>query len=187
MDNNQNIQWPSDLDSFRYQITFDFITTLAQYMKSKKITQKMLAQKLKVTEGRVSQVFNNPGNFTLQSMVEWAHAAGIKPSVILYDDDDPNYRKAPVYAGAFVKLWEIHDKPKDFEDIQAIDKLCGDCRIRKNLCYGMKDLGTVEQLPIEKAKIIPFEVKRTERPKWETSDIENNQDDGYSSTTLNAV
>ncbi len=174
MSNNQQIQWPNDLKSFRYQITFDFVTSLSHRMKLKNITQKKLAQKLGVTEGRISQVINNPGNFTLQSMVEWAHAVEMKPSVILYDDKDPNYQKPPVYADAFVQLWDIHGKPHNFGDIQAIRDLCSQCERRINLSLDMQDL---EQTVKHKARSVKIEKERNiSGEKWKINPHDGKDD-----------
>jgi hypothetical protein len=41
----------------------------------------------------------------------------MKPSIVLYDDDDTSHEKAPVYAGVFSDLWEKHGKPHNYSDI----------------------------------------------------------------------
>ena len=52
-------------DAFVYRIASDFIVQLEKKMDGQ-VNQSDLAKRLGVSKGRVSQVFNNPGNLTLK-------------------------------------------------------------------------------------------------------------------------
>src|SRR5215471_12865771 len=84
---------------FVYRISFDFVAQLRAKLEDEKITRSEFAKSVRVSESRVSQVFNNPGNLGLESMSRFAHAAGMKIAIVAYDDGDPENAKGPVNAG----------------------------------------------------------------------------------------
>lgn len=104
----------SSVDGFLYRIGFDFVRQIEQSLNAAKMSQADLAKALGVTEGRVSQILNNPGNITLRKMIEYARALKRKVSVITYNDGDPRNRKGPIAAEVFVSCWERAGKPADF-------------------------------------------------------------------------
>jgi plasmid maintenance system antidote protein VapI len=53
---------------------FDFVTYVSSRLESGGVTQADLALRLGVTEGRVSQMLNAPGNLTLKQIVRLAWA-----------------------------------------------------------------------------------------------------------------
>lgn len=103
-----------DVENFVYRIGFDFVTYVSAQLETGTFTQATLADRLGVTEGRVSQILNNPGNLTLKQIVKVARALGRKVSVIAYDDDDPTNDNGPISAGVFLACWERVGKPLDF-------------------------------------------------------------------------
>lgn len=106
---------------FAYRIASDFIEQLREKIKGKG-AQKRLAKKLNVSPGRISQVLNNPKNLTLETMVEWARALGLKISVIAYDDDDKKNERGPINAEIFRLCWEHAKKPADMWEFQENTK-----------------------------------------------------------------
>jgi transcriptional regulator with XRE-family HTH domain len=88
-------------------------------MERSKISQAALAGKLGVSEGRVSQVLNNPGNLTLKKIVEYARALGRKVSIVAYNDGDPDNRDGPVDAEIFATCWANAGKPTDHFALQG--------------------------------------------------------------------
>jgi len=115
MGNELNItdkHWTSwSTENYLYRIAADFIRQLEKAMESQGLTQAMLAQRLNVTEGRVSQVLNNPGNLTLKNIVKYASAVGLKVSVVAYRDVDLN---GPVASEIFATCWYNAGSPHDF-------------------------------------------------------------------------
>lgn len=101
-------------DNFVYKISADFIRQLEQRMEIEPMSPKELASKLGVSVGRISQILNNPGNFTLKKIVEYARALGMKVSVVAYDDGDPENHNGPVNSEIFQICWENAGKPADF-------------------------------------------------------------------------
>ena len=106
------------LEDFMFRIGSDFARELQRDMERLEISQAALASKLGVSEGRVSQVLNNPGNLTLKKIVEYARALGRKVSIVAYDDGDPENRDGPVDAEVFATCWANAGKPKDHFALQ---------------------------------------------------------------------
>lgn len=102
------------VDDFVQRITFDFTTQIEKELESGKSSQAELAKELGVSEGRVSQVLNNPGNLGLKSVVKYARAIGRKVALVLYDDGDSENRNGPVNSEIFSTCWERAGRPADF-------------------------------------------------------------------------
>jgi hypothetical protein len=68
---------------------------------------------------RISQIFNNPGNLTLNKIVQYARALGLKVAVIAYDDGDHINKNGPISSEIFNICWENAGKPKDFFGLQT--------------------------------------------------------------------
>ncbi|MBM3774275.1 MAG: helix-turn-helix transcriptional regulator [Acidobacteria bacterium] len=103
----------SSVDDFLYRLGSDFVRQMEQAMAAKKTNQAGLAKTLGVSEGRVSQMLNNPGNLTLRKMIEYSRALQRKVSVIAYDDNDPKNLRGPINAEIFTSCWEMAGKPAD--------------------------------------------------------------------------
>jgi transcriptional regulator with XRE-family HTH domain len=123
-----NKHWTSStIDNFVFQIAADFTLQLEKKLEVGPISNKELAERLKVSAGRVSQVLNNPGNFKLRSMTEYARALGMKITVVAYDDNDPENKTGPINSEVFYECWKRVGRPRDFYDlrqhliVQAID------------------------------------------------------------------
>jgi transcriptional regulator with XRE-family HTH domain len=101
------------IDDFLYRIAADYITQIEKTMESKGIKQSDLARALGVSEGRVSQVLNNPGNLTLRKIAEYARALGKKVSVVSYDDGDSKNCNGPIHSDVFTLCWQRAGKPGD--------------------------------------------------------------------------
>jgi len=67
-----------------------------------------------VTDGRISQVLNNPGNLTLRKVVEYARALGMKVSIVAYEDGDPDNVSGPINSEIFNMCWKKAGCPNDF-------------------------------------------------------------------------
>jgi transcriptional regulator with XRE-family HTH domain len=101
------------VDDFLYRIASDFVRQIEKAMGGE-INQAKLAETLGVTEGRVSQIMNNPGNLTLRKIIEYSRALGRKVSVVAYEDDDPQNLNGPINSEVFTLCWEKAGKPVDF-------------------------------------------------------------------------
>lgn len=110
----QTAHWTeSSPQKFAYRIASDFIEQIREVMKIKGWSQNKFAKKLNLTPGRVSQILNNPGNLTLETMVQWARALKLKVSVVAYDDNDGSNERGPINAEVFRLCWEHLRKPTD--------------------------------------------------------------------------
>jgi transcriptional regulator with XRE-family HTH domain len=96
----------SDIGNFLYYVGADFVDQLQASFDTLGITQRSFAQKLNVSEGRISQVFNDPGNLTLDTMIKWGRAAGLKTGVILYNDGDVKNVRGPLSGSIFIECWK---------------------------------------------------------------------------------
>jgi len=106
-------------DAFVYRIASDFIIQLEKKMNGH-ISHTKLAERLGVSKGRVSQVFNNPGNLTLKRMVEYSRALGIKVSVVAYDDGDTENANGPINSEIFYQCWKNCGSPANFYSLPVV-------------------------------------------------------------------
>ena len=84
-----NKHWTTEsTEDFLYNIGADYVDTLSEHLEANAISRREFASRLSVSEGRVSQIFNAPGNLTLDTMASWARACGLKFGVVAYDDGD---------------------------------------------------------------------------------------------------
>ncbi len=110
----------TSIDDFQYRLGFDFIDQIQQAMEGEGVTQVQLADLLGVTEGRVSQVLNSPGNLTLRKIIEYARALGRKVAIVAYDDHDPDNERGPINAQIFERCWENAGRPADFFEMSEV-------------------------------------------------------------------
>jgi hypothetical protein len=106
-------------EDFVYRISSDFVVQLEKRLEQLGINHKNFAKVLKLSEGRVSQVLNNPGNFTLNSTVEYARAAKMKVAIVAYDDADPDNDTGPINSGIFYACWKRAGSPRNFFALRA--------------------------------------------------------------------
>jgi hypothetical protein len=112
-----NKHWTeTSTQDFLYRIGLDFVAALESALGDK--THAEFAKMLEKSEGRVSQLFNNPGNLTLKTAVEYARALGLKVALVTYNDGDPHNNNGPVNPEIFSKCWERLDKPTDFFELK---------------------------------------------------------------------
>ena len=115
-----NRHWTNESSKdFMFAVAMDFLTELDRVMDEREISQRDLAKRLGISEGRVSQVVNNPGNLTLRSVVEWARALEMKVALVAYDDGDRNNAHGPVFSGVFHECWKALGKPIDGWSLEA--------------------------------------------------------------------
>ena len=115
-----NQHWTSStIENFVFQIASDFTLQLEKKLEDGPIRNKELAERLKISASRVSQVFNNPGNFKLRSMTEYARALGLKLAVVAYEDGDPGNKKGPINSEIFYECWKRAGRPRDFFDLRG--------------------------------------------------------------------
>jgi transcriptional regulator with XRE-family HTH domain len=107
-------------EDFLYSIASDFIEQLRAKMKKIGMSQSKLARAAKVSKGYVSQVFNDPGNLTLVTIVKFAKATGMKVSVVGYEDDPKRIGSSPVNAEVFRICWERQGKPIDMWSLREL-------------------------------------------------------------------
>lgn len=106
--------WTNEsVEAFTFRIAADFVAQLEMRMEAEGTKQQEFAERLGVSEGRVSQVLNNPGNMKLGSMVDYARALGLKISIVAYDDGDPGNHNGPINSQVFTECWERLGAPQD--------------------------------------------------------------------------
>ncbi|OGW43558.1 MAG: hypothetical protein A2Y66_01115 [Nitrospirae bacterium RBG_13_41_22] len=116
-----NTHWTArSTKDFLFRIAADFIAQLEDKMESPPLSRNDLAKKLGVTKGRVSQIFNNPGNITLEKIVEYSRALKMKVAIVAYEDNDPENKNGPVNSEIFKTCWEKSGRPREFWDFQEV-------------------------------------------------------------------
>ena len=107
----------SSIKDFVYRVSSDFVLQVEKQMHKENLSQKQLAKRVELSEGRVSQILNNPGNMTLKKMVEFARGLGMKLAVVAYDDADPENINGPINSQIFQICWERLGSPTDFFEV----------------------------------------------------------------------
>lgn len=107
------------IDDFLYKIAADFVDQLQLAMASMPLSQTELAKHLGITRGRVSQIFNNPGNLTLKQIIRYARALNLKVSIVAYDDKDSEHERGPINSDIFRLCWENAGSPDNFRQLSA--------------------------------------------------------------------
>lgn len=102
---------------FQFRVAADFVRQIEAKLDSLELDQKGLAEKLKISDGRVSQVLNNPGNLNLQTMIKWSRALGMKLSILAYEDEDARNELGPIDSQVFMTCWQQCGKPRNFWDL----------------------------------------------------------------------
>ena len=116
----RTLHWTErSLDDYQYKVATDFVLQLDKKMEAPpRISRKRLAGLLSVSTGRVSQVFNDPGNLSLRSIIKYARALGLKVAVVAYDDNDPSNERGPVNSEIFQECWNHCGQPRDFFELE---------------------------------------------------------------------
>lgn len=97
-------------------IASDFIAQLeTQIEQMPGFTHGDLAKRLNVSLGRVSQMMNSPGNFTLKNGCSYAGAVGLNVAMVTYPAD---CRNAPISGDVFRACWEVAGRPTNMFDVR---------------------------------------------------------------------
>ena len=109
----------SDID-LRTRISFDFLAQIEEKMDENGWSRADMASAMGVTKGRISQVFNNPGNLTLKTMMRMAVAVGSFVSVVAYSQGGEGHEAGPVISCVFEACWEKMNKPVTKLDLDGV-------------------------------------------------------------------
>lgn len=109
----------TSVEDFLYKIAADFMDQLQLAMNSKPMTRSQLAKRLGKTAGRVSQMFNSPGNLGLKQIITVSRALGLKVAIVAYDDNDPENERGPINSDIFRICWENAGQPNNFRHLST--------------------------------------------------------------------
>ncbi len=109
---------------FLYSVASDFVEQIQRRMKTLDMKPAQLARESKVSKGRISQIFKDPSNISLETMIKCARALGLKLLVSAYEDvDDPNNERGPLNGEIVNILWERAGRPFDMWDIRELPQM----------------------------------------------------------------
>ncbi len=166
-----NQHWTErDIRNLLSRLTFNFVAQLDKKMKSSSMTQAELAIKLGVTEGRVSQVLNNESNPTLETIVKYARAMGLKASIVAYEDNDHDNYKGLVNAEVFLTCWERQGKPMNFFDLNMTEEVSA---TPPPIRFAATDSSPISLKKESVDNVLPFQV-RDKKPHYGTISANNN-------------
>lgn len=113
------VHWTEETaDAYAFELAASFIRFVEHEMDARGISQAGLAERIGITEGRVSQLMNNPGNLSLKTAVRIARALMCKVSLVGYNDGDPLNQFGPILPDVFVRCWQQCHRPRDFFDLE---------------------------------------------------------------------
>jgi hypothetical protein len=118
----------NNTSAFVHRIASDFVAQLENKLQKNGSNHAVLASRLGVTPGRVSQVLNSPGNLTLKNIVQYVRVLGLKVAIVAYDDGDPENRNGPVNPEIFATCWKNAGSPANFFELSQ-------CTILKHFDY----------------------------------------------------
>lgn len=107
------------LYSFQYRLIHDFIGNAEARMRALGMKPSKLAELLGVSQERVSQLLNVPGNLTLKTAIRIARALRMKVTLLPYDDGDEQNFDGLIHADVFRICWEKCGKPRDMFDLEG--------------------------------------------------------------------
>lgn len=111
-------------EDFLYSIASDFIEQIQSKMKALGMKPAELARAAKVSKGRISQIFKDPGNISLDTIVRLARALGLKVSVVAYEDVlDQNNEHGPINSDIFRICWEKTGRPRAMFNVLDADTI----------------------------------------------------------------
>jgi predicted XRE-type DNA-binding protein len=140
---------------FVYRIASDFVAQLEMKLEAKAMGRKEYAVALGVTPGRVSQFLNDPGSFELSTMVNYAQPLGMKVSVVVYEDGDPQNQNGPISSQVFNTCWTRCGSPHDvFEAAVASTGGVSVSQIAANESGVTLICGTTPSTPFNTANVI---------------------------------
>lgn len=114
----KKLHWTqTSVKDYVYRIASDFVEQLDSQLEARDLSRDSLAAKLNLSKGRISQIMNNPGNFTLNMLVKCARALGLKVAIVAYDDGDPENKHGPIDSEIFRICWNDAGKPKDYQTL----------------------------------------------------------------------
>jgi hypothetical protein len=114
------IQMQDDVEALALQVGRDFICQIEARMEQLHINREEFALRVGASQGWISQVFKNPKNLSLYTIVKFVRAVGLKVAVVAYDDKDPLNQRGQITPEVFTKCWEKRGKPRDFFDLGLV-------------------------------------------------------------------
>lgn len=121
--------WTDDsTEDYLFAVSSGFVRAIESAMGDT-ITQSELAERLGVSESRVSQVLNNPGNLTMRKIIEYARALSLNVAIVAYDRSDDN-KRGLIPPEIFTKCWEKLGRPADFFEFES-------CRVVTDARYSI--------------------------------------------------
>ncbi|MCP3681286.1 MAG: helix-turn-helix transcriptional regulator [bacterium] len=112
--------WTEDAGAFRHWVVDEFVDVIKARLKEKNISQETFADMANCSKLAVLEILNKEEYQLLgiSDMIKWARALGLKLSIVVYDDDDPDNKLGPVFAEAFVDLWDKCLRPRNFKALK---------------------------------------------------------------------
>ncbi len=113
--------WTSrSVNDLVYSVASGFVAQIETKMEDEDMDRKTLADVLKVTRGRVSQVLNDPSHCSLRGFARYALAVGMKMSVLAYDDGDASNKLGLINAEVFSDCWRRCGRPRDLFELRGV-------------------------------------------------------------------
>lgn len=103
MRNDSDLQ--RDVAAHLSSISFNAIHRLQVEIDKSDLSQASIAEVLKRSPGRVSQILNPDKSMTLKQMVRLARVMGLKACVLFYDDGDKKDEFGPLHPDIFEACW----------------------------------------------------------------------------------
>lgn len=110
--------WTEDSGAYIAFIRSDFVTLLHKHMDNKK--RKKFADHFNITD-EVINVFLLTKKFSLEEMVDVCRLLGLKLSIVVYDDKDPDNNNGPVLGEVLLDFLNKVGFSREQKDINSVN------------------------------------------------------------------
>lgn len=102
------------VEDFAYGVASDYFDLIRDEMDKQGCSKAKLARMAKLSKGRITQIFQNPGNIEMITITKIARALKLKLALFPYrDSSDPRNERGPINSEVFRLCWEQADSPVD--------------------------------------------------------------------------
>lgn len=112
-----------ELRDYKYKVAADFVFQLEDVLDKHGITHADLAERLWMTEKRVSYLLDNPVYLTLSMMIRMARVVDLHLSILSYPHDNKN----PINPTIFLSTWKAAGEPRTMSGASEQGSHCLEC------------------------------------------------------------
>ena len=107
--------------AFVHALVTSYVRDLNALLSSIEMGTKELGERSGLGKQAAQSTLENVLRWTTEKMVFWARTAGLKVSIVVYDDGDPDNEKGPVDSRCFYACWKKCGSPRTVKELLKRD------------------------------------------------------------------